>query len=67
MSSRSLTTSDTGSKLARQTLERKGLSQRSLMGELGFAWSTINKFFNCKPVDRFHFIEICQRLELDWE
>jgi hypothetical protein len=31
------------------------------------SWSTINKFFNGKPVARTLFLELCHRLDLDWE
>jgi DNA-binding Xre family transcriptional regulator len=67
MSSRSLSTSKLGVQKAKQALTGKRLTQRSLVGELGYAWATISKFFNGKPVDRLIFIEICQYLDLNWQ
>ena len=56
-----------GQQRARQALERKSLTQKAIANELAIAsWSTVNKFFNGKPVDRFIFQEICDALNLDW-
>jgi hypothetical protein len=45
-----------------------GLTQKAIAYERAIAsWSTVNKFFNGKPVDRFIFQEICDVLELDWQ
>jgi DNA-binding Xre family transcriptional regulator len=67
MAGRSLIATPNGLTRAKQTLEKRQLSQRSLTTELGYAWATINKFFTGKPVDRFYFVEICNHLNLDWE
>ncbi|HEY9297134.1 MAG TPA: HEAT repeat domain-containing protein [Phormidium sp.] len=42
-------------------------SQKALADELGFAQDTISRFFRGKPVDRYTFLEICNRLGLNWE
>jgi hypothetical protein len=66
--SRSLQASPSGIELAKRALVRKSLTQKAIANELTIAsWSTINKFFNGKPIDRFIFIEICETLDLDWE
>ena len=66
--SRSLTLSADGQQQARQALERCSLTQKALSEERGVAsWSTVNRFFNGKPVDRLIFQEICHILGLDWE
>ncbi|MEM8809970.1 MAG: hypothetical protein AAGF01_28465 [Cyanobacteria bacterium P01_G01_bin.38] len=67
MAGRSLTLSKTGQQLARQALVRNSLTQKALAAERHIAsWSTINRFFNGKPVDRIIFQEICTVLNLDW-
>ena len=68
MSSRSLTASESGLQLAKTALQRRSMTQKSLANERGIAsWSTISKFFNRKPIDRFQFQAICNELDLDWE
>ena len=68
MSSRSLTASESGLQLAKTALQRRSMTQKSLANERGIAsWSTISKFFNRKPIDRFQFQAICNELEIDWE
>jgi hypothetical protein len=67
MSSRSLRASETGIQRARQALARRNLIQKSLAEEGLASWSTINNFFNGKVVLRSIFLEICHRLDLDWE
>jgi transcriptional regulator with XRE-family HTH domain len=67
MAGRSLCTSKDGIAQAKRALLRKNLTQKAIANELGIAsWSTVNKFFNSKPVDRLLFIEICHALDLDW-
>jgi len=67
MAGRSLRLSATGQQQARQALLLRSLTQKAIATELAIAsWSTVNKFFNGKPVDRFIFQEICDALELDW-
>jgi hypothetical protein len=68
MSNRSLSASPQGQKLLRKALERQNLTQMALVNERGIAsWSTINRFFNGKPVKRELFIEICDELDLNWQ
>jgi transcriptional regulator with XRE-family HTH domain len=68
MPGRSLVSSPEGIKRAKLALQRRHLTQKALADEMAIAsWSTINKFFNGKPVDRHIFIEICERLDLDWQ
>jgi hypothetical protein len=65
---RSLRLSTQGQQRARQALLHLGLTQKAIAYERAIAsWSTVNKFFNGKPVDRFIFQEICDVLELDWQ
>ncbi|MEM8545787.1 MAG: hypothetical protein AAGF66_17540, partial [Cyanobacteria bacterium P01_H01_bin.119] len=68
MAGRSLQLSEPGQQQARQALTYLGLTQKALAYEQAIAsWSTVSKFFNGKPVDRFIFQEICEVLELDWQ
>jgi NACHT domain len=67
MPGRSVTLSDAGIQRAKQALIRKGLSQKALCSDTGYAWATINGFFNGKPIDRFIFQDLCCRLDLDWQ
>ena len=64
---RSLRLSQVGQQLARQALRARGWTQKTLtIGDRQIAsWTTINKFFNGKPVDRLIFNEICECLNLD--
>ena len=41
--------------------------QSDLADELGLSRSTISSFFNGKPINFINFVEICERLELDWK
>lgn len=68
MSQRSLTASSEGIKRAKLALKRQSLTQKAIAEEFAIAsWSTVSKFFNAKPIDRIKFIEICERLDLDWQ
>jgi hypothetical protein len=52
----------------RLALRRHGFpSQRAFAQELGIARATTDKFFNGKPVDFRYFVEISERLGLDWQ
>jgi len=63
---RSLQLSEHGQQQARRALMYLGLTQKAIATELAIAsWSTVNRFFNGKPVDRFIFQEICEILEND--
>jgi len=65
---RSLQLSEHGQQQARRALMYLGLTQKAIANERAIAsWSTVNKFFNGKPIDRFIFQEICDLLELDWQ
>lgn len=65
---RSLKLSEIGQKRARLMLRAYGLTQKAIAEERGIAsWSTVNKFFNGKPIDRIIFQEICNLLDLDLE
>ncbi|MBE9141471.1 helix-turn-helix transcriptional regulator, partial [Nodosilinea sp. LEGE 07088] len=67
MPGRSLQLSEAGQQQARQALLMRNLTQKAIANELAIAsWSTVNKFFNGKPVDRFIFQEICDALNLEW-
>lgn len=68
MAGRSLKLSEQGQQQARQALMYRNLTQKAIAYERAIAsWSTVNKFFNGKPIDRFIFQEICTVLELDWQ
>ncbi|MBV6628141.1 MAG: DUF4384 domain-containing protein [Rivularia sp. (in: Bacteria)] len=71
MSNRSLSASTQGQDKLRTALERRNLTQKSLSYEGSAdgiaAWSTINRFFNGKPIQRQLFIKICDELNLDWQ
>jgi hypothetical protein len=41
---------------ARQALKRKGITQKAIANARIASWSTVSKFFNSKPIDRFPFI-----------
>jgi len=64
-----------GSKIApehmhklRQVLKRHGFpSQNSLAVSLGLSRSTVTNFFNGKRIAHINFVEISERLGLDWE
>ncbi|MGI2906267.1 NACHT domain-containing protein [Tolypothrix sp. VBCCA 56010] len=65
---RSLVASLEGIKRARVALKRQKLTQKALAYEFAIAsWATVSKFFNGKPIDRNLFLEICERLDLDWQ
>ncbi len=68
MTGRSLQASSEGIRKAQKALNRDNMTQKALVTERGIAsWSTVNKFFNGKRVERRIFIEICEELELDWQ
>lgn len=55
------------SKVKSALLPNGYISQRHLAEDLGIAQSTVSNFVNAKPVDYLNFIEISQKLGLDWE
>ncbi|MDJ0555667.1 MAG: NB-ARC domain-containing protein [Microcoleaceae cyanobacterium MO_207.B10] len=42
-------------------------SQRVLAENIGLALSTVSNFFTGKPIDATNFIDICEKLALNWE
>ena len=49
-------------------LNRNGFpNQRSLATEMGMSRATISNFLNGKPVDNLNFIEISDKLNLNWQ
>ncbi|GET44367.1 HEAT repeat domain-containing protein [Microseira wollei] len=52
----------------KQALRRHGFpSQNALAETLGLSRATITSFFTGKAIDYTNFLEICQRLGLDWQ
>lgn len=48
-------------------VKRSGfLSQRELSEDVGLALATVSKFLTGRPVDRATFVELCERLSLDY-
>ncbi|MBE9040788.1 tetratricopeptide repeat protein [Oscillatoriales cyanobacterium LEGE 11467] len=49
-------------------LKRQGFpSQTALKEEVGLARSTVSKFLNGESVDRWVFLELCEKLGQDWQ
>ncbi|MEH2240058.1 NACHT domain-containing NTPase [Nostoc sp.] len=67
MSGRSLCCSPEGIQKAKKALIRSSLTQKALAEDLGITRQPIGKFFTGKPVDRNLFVQICDRLDLEWE
>ncbi|MEH2211841.1 NACHT domain-containing NTPase [Nostoc sp.] len=67
MTGRSLCCSPEGIQKARRALIGYSLTQKVLADELEVTRQPIGKFFTGKPVDRNLFIQICDRLDLEWE
>lgn len=67
MGTRSLQASPKGIKKAVIALAQYSLSQNALAEELGLSRSTVNNFFQGKPIDRENFALICDCLRLDLE
>ncbi|MEH1949853.1 MAG: NACHT domain-containing NTPase [Nostoc sp.] len=67
MSARSLSCSPEGIQKAKRALIRYSLTQKALAEELEVTRQPIGKFFTGKPVDRNLFVQICDRLDLEWE
>lgn len=42
-------------------------SHQALATEAGFSRDTVTKFLNGRQIDRLNFIELCEKLELDWQ
>ena len=68
MSSRSLKVSSDQIQQVKQALQRNAFpSQTALATELGLARATVANCLRGKPVDRLNFIEISDKLQLDWQ
>ncbi|MHC5938892.1 NACHT domain-containing protein [Nostoc sp.] len=67
MTGRSLSSSPEGMQKAERALIRYSLTQKALADELEVTRQPIGKFFTGKPVDRNLFVQICDRLGLEWE
>lgn len=67
MTRRSLQASIQGISKAKAALIRHSLTQQGLAVELGISRQPVSKFFQGKPVDRYIFVTICQKLALNWE
>ena len=66
--SRSLTVSAQHVPTVKTALRRAGWStQRALAEDLDMALSTVSRFLNGRPVDYAIFLEICDRINLDWQ
>jgi len=68
MARRSLQASDLGIKKAQKAFKTKAWTQEYLANEVGIETrQPIWKFFSGKPIERHIFMEICFRLDLDWQ
>ncbi|MDY6940861.1 MAG: NB-ARC domain-containing protein [Cyanobacteriota bacterium] len=68
MSSRSSRVAPDKINLVKAAVERNGFpSQKALAVETGLSRATVHNFLNGKPVDRLNFVELCERLGLDWQ
>ncbi|MBE9188827.1 NACHT domain-containing NTPase [Gloeocapsopsis crepidinum LEGE 06123] len=68
MARRSLQASVTGIEKAKRAFKRTGWTQEDLACEVGIETrQPIWKFFTGKPIERRVFLEICFRLDLDWQ
>ena len=66
--SRSLKVASEYIKKAKNALKRNGFpSQKALAEETGISRGTISKFLNGKAIDYRNFVEICEKLGLDWQ
>ncbi|HIK12875.1 MAG TPA: NACHT domain-containing NTPase [Oscillatoriaceae cyanobacterium M33_DOE_052] len=68
MTKRSLSASESGIIKARKAFARKGWTQEYLAAEVEVSTrQPIWKFFSGRPVERHIFIDICFKLDLDWQ
>ena len=68
MVKRSLKASKEGIIEAKKSFERRQWSQEYLAAEVGLSTrNSIWKFFSGRPIDRHIFMEICFKLDLEWE
>ena len=67
MAKRSLQTSPSGAKKAKQQFISKGWTQEYLANEVGIKTrQPIWRFFAGQAIERYTFFELCTRLDLDW-
>jgi predicted NACHT family NTPase len=68
MNTRSLKTSETGQARAKQAMLCKGWTQDYLATEAGLSTrNSVWKFLSGRPIERNIFMELCFRLDLDWQ
>ncbi len=68
MAKRSLKASTFGIDRAKRAFERSGWTQEYLAAEVGLSTrQSIWKFFKGRPIERYIFIDICFRLDLEWQ
>ena len=66
--SRSLKVAAEYIKKAKNALKRNRFpSQKALAEETGISRGTISKFLNGKAIDYLNFVEICEKIGLDWQ
>lgn len=68
MGKRSLKASSQGQQKARQAFERTQWTQEQLAFEVGLnTRQSVWKFLTGRPVERYIFVDLCFRLNLDWQ
>ena len=68
MSSRSSRVAPDKIQKVKAAVERNGFpSQKALAVETGLSRATVHNFLNGKPVDRLNFVELSEKLQLDWQ
>jgi predicted NACHT family NTPase len=67
MPQNSLAACTEGKNKALSALNREGLSENELAGKLQISSSTVNSFFNLKPIRTDNFRKICNFLKLDFD
>ncbi|MBD2604777.1 tetratricopeptide repeat protein [Scytonema hofmannii FACHB-248] len=65
---RSLKVSQNSIETLKLALRRSGYArQKDIAEELGLSLTTLTRFFSGQPIQSSVFLEICQKLELDWQ
>ncbi|MGI2909613.1 metallophosphoesterase family protein [Tolypothrix sp. VBCCA 56010] len=65
---RSLKVSQNSIETLKLASRRSGYARQQDIGEeLGLSLATVKRFFSGKPIERSIFLEICQKLELNWQ
>ncbi|NJN23364.1 MAG: hypothetical protein HC810_01785 [Acaryochloridaceae cyanobacterium RL_2_7] len=68
MAKRSIIATEAGIRKAKRVFQHTGWTQVEFAMEVGLSTrQPIWKFFSGRPVERAVFIDICFRLDLDWE